>query len=60
MKVQHISLVLAERIIDLLAESGASEAEKHVALEVAKAMVPVLPNASCSAEANADDLDPTS
>jgi hypothetical protein len=52
---RYLSLLVAERIIEVLNESGASEAEKHVALEVAKAMVPVLPNASCSAEAN----DPT-
>jgi hypothetical protein len=58
MKNKHISLALAEDILNLLEESGASEAEKHVALEVAKAMVPVLPNASCSIELNG--LDETS
>jgi hypothetical protein len=49
---RHISLMLADRILELLQESGASEAERYCALEVAKAIVPVLPNASCSIEAN--------
>jgi hypothetical protein len=49
---RHISLVLADRILDVLEESGATEAEKYCALDVAKAIVPVLPNSSCSAEAN--------
>jgi hypothetical protein len=52
---RHISILLAEKIIQALEESGASEAEKHVALEVVKALVPVLPNASFSVEANAID-----
>ena len=52
MKTRQISLLLADRIIELLQESGASEAEKHAALEVARAVVPVLPNASCSVEKN--------
>ncbi len=47
---QHISLLIAEKIVKVFEESGASEAERHAALEVAKAMVPVLPNASCSIE----------
>jgi hypothetical protein len=49
---RHISLVLAERILDLMEESGASETEKHAALGAARALIPVLPNASCSVEAN--------
>ena len=49
---QHISLLLAEQIVKILSESGASEAERYAALEVARALVPVLPNASCSVEAN--------
>ena len=48
---RHISLVLADRILDILEESGASETEKYAALEAARAIVPVLPNASCSIEA---------
>ena len=43
-------LLLAEKIIELLNESGASEAEKHAALGVVRAVVPVLPNALCSIE----------
>jgi hypothetical protein len=50
MNSRHISLLLADRILDVLEESGASEAEKHSALAVVRAIVPVLPNASCSAE----------
>lgn len=50
MTSRHISIVLAEKIISILEESGASEAERHVALAVARAMIPVLPNASCSVE----------
>ena len=49
---RNIALVLADRILEILEESGASEAERYCALEVAKAIVPVLPNASCSVEAN--------
>lgn len=55
MNSRSISLLLADRILDVLEESGASEAEKHAALAVVRAIVPVLPNASCSGEAN----DPT-
>jgi len=47
---QHISLLLAERILKIFEESGASEAEKHAALGVVRAVVPVLPNASCSVD----------
>lgn len=47
---RHISLVLADQIIELLQGSGSTEAERYVALEVARALVPVMPNASCSAE----------
>jgi hypothetical protein len=43
--------LLAEKIVEVLEESGASETERHVALEIAKALVPILPNASCSIEA---------
>ncbi len=49
---RYLPLMLAERIIEALNESGASEAEKHAALAVVRAMVPVLPNASCSIEKN--------
>ena len=49
---RQISFVLAERILELLEESGASEPEKYAALEAARAVIPVLPNASCSVEAN--------
>jgi hypothetical protein len=49
---RHISMVLGERILALLEESGASETERHAALDVARAIVPVLPNAACSVEAN--------
>lgn len=48
---RHISLLLADQIIDILQDSGASEAEKYSALDVARAVVPVLVNA-CSVEAN--------
>jgi hypothetical protein len=47
---RHISLVLADRILELLQESGASEAERYCALDVVRAIVPVLPNASCSVD----------
>lgn len=53
---RHISLLLADRILDLLEESGASETEKHAALAVVRAIVPVLPNASCSTETTGDSL----
>lgn len=49
---RHISLLLADQILKLLEDSGASEAEKHAALGVVRAVVPVLPNASCSVENN--------
>jgi hypothetical protein len=49
---RHIALVLADRILEILEESGASEAEKHAALGAARAIIPVLSNASCSVEAN--------
>lgn len=49
---RHISLLLADRIIELLQDSGASEAQQYSALDVARAIIPVLPNASCSVEAN--------
>ena len=48
----HISLLLANRILEVFEESGASEAEKHAALAVVRAIVPVLPNATCSVERN--------
>ena len=51
-KQQYLSLILAERIIEVFEESGASEPEKYAALDVARALVPVLPNASCSVENN--------
>jgi hypothetical protein len=47
-----ISLVLAEQIIAMFEESGASEAQRYSALEVVRAIVSVLPNASCSVETN--------
>jgi hypothetical protein len=47
-----ISLVLAEQILDMFEESGASEAQMYSALDVVRSLVPVLPNASCSIEAN--------
>ena len=47
---RYMPLLLAEKIIELLNESGASEAEKHAALGVVRAVVPVLPNALCSIE----------
>jgi hypothetical protein len=50
MKNRYLALMLAERILEMLEESGASEAERHAALEAAKAFVPVLPNAACSVE----------
>lgn len=40
---RHISILLAEKILGMLEESGASEAERHVALEIARAIVPVFP-----------------
>jgi hypothetical protein len=49
---RHISLLLADRILEVLQDSGASEAEKYSALEVVRAIVSVLPNASCSVETN--------
>lgn len=48
---QHISLLIAEKILRVFEESGASEAEKYAALDVVRSLVPVLPNASCSVEA---------
>ena len=52
---RHISIVLAERIVELLQESEASEAQRLMALDVAKVLVPVLPKASYSPEANPVD-----
>jgi hypothetical protein len=49
---RYLAFLLAEKLIDTLNESGASESEKHAALAVVRAMVPVLPNASCSADRN--------
>jgi hypothetical protein len=53
----HISVVLANRILEVLEDSGATEPEKYAALEVARAVVPVLPNASCSIERSEPALD---
>ena len=39
--MKYISMALADKILQLLEESGASEAEKLVALDVARAVVPV-------------------
>ena len=49
-EARHISIILGEKILELLVQSGASETERHAALDVARAIVPVLPNASCSIE----------
>ena len=46
-----ISLILAEKILSILSESGATEIEKLAALDAAKAIIPVLP-------AKADGLEP--
>lgn len=40
-QAKHISILLAEQILELLHNSGASEIEKLVALSIAKTVVPV-------------------
>ncbi len=37
----RVSIVLAEKIMDLFEESGATELERLAALEICKALVPV-------------------
>ena len=37
----HICLILAEKIIKVLEESGATEVERLTAVDIARAMVPV-------------------
>ncbi len=49
---RHISVLLAEKITEFMREAGASETQMFAALEIARALVPVLPNASCSPEQN--------
>ena len=39
---RYISLILAEKVISILEDSGAKQSEKFAALEVARAMVPFL------------------
>jgi len=39
--IVHISIILAEKILTILNESGASEPEKMVSLDIAKSLVPV-------------------
>lgn len=39
----HISMILAEKILTLLEESGAAEIEKLAALDIARSVVPVSP-----------------
>lgn len=45
-----LALELADRILEVLEESGASETEKYAALGVVRNVVPILPGATCSAE----------
>ncbi len=40
----HISVILAEKIVRLLDDSGASEVEKSIAVDIAKALIPVCRN----------------
>lgn len=39
--MKYLSLILAEKIIEMLDESGATEVQKLAALDAAKAIVPV-------------------
>ena len=49
-----LPLILAERIVDLLNDSGASEAEKLVAVAVVKALIPILPGSVCAAHTESE------
>jgi hypothetical protein len=46
--VRYLSLILAEKIVALLDESGATECQKLAALDAAKAIVPVSLGAICT------------
>jgi hypothetical protein len=44
--MEYISLALGEKIIELLDECGATEAEKSAALDLVRAIVPVSSNST--------------
>jgi hypothetical protein len=46
--MKYISMILADKIIKLLEDSGASESQKMAALQIARAVVPVSDGSSCS------------
>lgn len=51
---RHISLQLADQIIELLQASQATELEKDVALSLARTLLSVLPGSFCSRESLAE------
>lgn len=60
--MKHICLMLAEKVMMLFEEAGASEIERLVALDIARALVPVAPGslsatsaASAPAESEVED-----
>ena len=56
--MKYLSLILAEKIIELLDESGANEVQKLAALDAARAIVQVS-DGSLSASADDSPLRPT-
>ena len=57
-EMKYISMILAEKIISILEESGAKDTEKLASLEVAKAMVPFLAGGVLSPVGRAPDGTP--
>ena len=55
--MQHISSVLADKIMQLFDEAGATELQRLSALDIAKALVMVWPNSI--GEKMEDELRPT-
>jgi hypothetical protein len=54
--MKYISMVLADKILSILEESGAKGSEKHAALEIVRALVPFTPGGVMDAER--DDQEP--
>ncbi len=46
--MKYLSMILAEKLLQVLDESGASEIQKLVALQVARAVVPVSTGSVCA------------
>ena len=51
--MKYLSLILAEKVIEILEESGATEVQKLAALDIARAIVPA---SKGSAHFNAEEM----